>query len=108
MIVLSGGRQQPQLETSLFLEPLVDQMVKDLHAVVAVEPSTTVYPFVPTLRTDPAVDGHIVTVDDGEKVFGHVAMVLGLRDMLARPGQGGDYGLRSDASDGLIPMPSPP
>jgi hypothetical protein len=107
VVVVSGGRQQPPVDPSAFLAPMVEQLVKDLHAVAAVETSTTVFPFVSSLRSDPAVDGHIVTVDDVDLVPGRVALVLGLRNMLASPGQGGNYGTRSDA-DGPLPAPSQP
>jgi hypothetical protein len=107
VVVVSGGRQQPPVDTSAFLVPMVEQLVKDLHAVAAVESSTTVFPFVSSLRSDPAVDGHIVTVDNVDLLPGRVALVLGLHNMLASPGQGGNYGTRSDA-DGPLPAPSQP
>jgi hypothetical protein len=108
VVVISGGRQQPQIDPSAFLAPLVEQMVKDLHPVAAVESSTTVFPFVSSLRTNPAVEGHIVTVDDGDQMYGRVALVFGLHDMLASPGHGGDYGTRDDASDIIPGRPPPP
>lgn len=107
VVVVSGGKGEPPVDPSAFLTPLVEQMVKDLHAVAAAESTTTSFPFVSSLRTNPSVDGHIVTVDDCDLLFGRVALVLGLHDMLASPGRGGDFGTRSDA-DALLPDRSQP
>ena len=60
--------------------------------------------FVPLLRDDGSVDGHLVTVDDADLTSGRVALVLGLRDLLATPGKGGDYGVKAGAS-ALLPRP---
>ena len=72
--------------------------------VVAAEVSQTVYPFVSLLRQMQEVRGRLVTVDDADTVWGRVAVVLGLHNLLADPGHGGDYGSKAST---LIPSRQP-
>jgi hypothetical protein len=46
----------------------------------------------------------MVTVDNADQAPGRVALVYGLRDILASPGDGGDYGVGPGAS-ALLPNP---
>ena len=54
------------------------------------------------IRGDGALDGKLVTVDNADQLPGRVAVVLGLRDLLLSPGQGGDFGWHGTD---LIPKP---
>ena len=44
------------------------------------------------LREDGSVDGRLVTVDDADNMAGRLALVLGLRDLLASPAKGATTG----------------
>jgi hypothetical protein len=103
VVVLSGGSQDPVVEPSMFLEPLISALVDDLRPVVATETVDTAYAFVPLVREDGALDGRLVTVDNADSLVGRIAVVLGLRDLLATS-QGGHYGVKPGAT-GLIPKP---
>jgi len=104
MVLLSGGRAAPPLDPTLFLQPLAQTLVTASQPVAAAETVDTVYPFIPLLRSDSSVDGHLITVDDADQLPGRVALVLGLRDILLSPGNGGDYGVKDGAAT-LIPKP---
>jgi Copper transport outer membrane protein, MctB len=56
------------------------------------------------IRKDESMDGHLVTVDNADQIPGRVALVFGLRDLLATPGKGGDYGVKDGASS-ILPKP---
>jgi hypothetical protein len=101
IVFLAGGGQAPVVDIKGFLMPLVSQLVTANRPVVAAETIDTIYAFVPLLRSDGSLDNHLVTVDDADTVWGRVAVVLGLRDLLLTPGRGGDYG--KNGSGGLIP-----
>jgi hypothetical protein len=72
--------------------------------VVAAETLESEYPFVQLVRNNGSIDGRLVTVDNADQVSGRIAIVLGLRNLLQSPGQGGDYGVKEGAS-GLLPQP---
>jgi hypothetical protein len=103
VVVLSGGSQDPVVEPSMFLEPLTSALVEDLRPVVATETVDTAYAFVPLVREDGALDGRLVTVDNADSLVGRIAVVLGLRDLLATS-QGGHFGVKPGATS-LIPKP---
>jgi hypothetical protein len=104
IVILSGGRQDPIVSPSSFLEPLAASLAGDSRPVVAAETVDTAYPFVPLVRDDGALDGHLVTVDNADTLVGRVAVVLGLRDLLETPSHGGHYGVKPGATS-LIPKP---
>jgi hypothetical protein len=104
VVVLSGGSQDPVVEPSMFLHPLTAALVDDLRPVVATETVDSAYAFVPLVREDGALDGRLVTVDNADSLVGRIAVVLGLRDLLATPSQGGHYGVKPGATS-LIPKP---
>jgi len=104
VVLLSGATTPPAVDPGLFLAPLAATLVQSQRPVAAAETQTTVAPFVPLLRDDGSLDGHLVTVDDADSMPGRMALVLALRDLLASPGKGGDYGVKAGAS-ALLPKP---
>jgi len=104
VVVLSGGPAQPLVDPRAFLVPLASSLSRADRPVVAAEVSQTVYPFVSLLRQMQEVRGRLVTVDDADTVWGRVAVVLGLHNLLADPGHGGDYGSKAST---LIPSRQP-
>jgi hypothetical protein len=105
VVLLAGSDRESGLDPALFLAPLATALVNEQHPVVAAETQDSVVPFVLLLR-DGDVDGQLVTVDNADQTPGKVALVYGLRDLLASPGSGGDYGVKTGASS-LIPRPQP-
>jgi copper transport outer membrane protein MctB len=103
VVVVAGGKGEPAVPFSTFALPFVEQLVRDGVPIVAGQPPRARRGFIGLLRKDPQVSGGqgMVTVDDlgGDAPFGGVALVLGLKDLLAT-GQGGDYGLDAPS---LIP-----
>ncbi len=107
VIVLSGGRGQPAADPSTFFVPLVAALVQSSHPVVAGETVDSQYEFVSLIRKDGSIDGDAVTVDDADTMPGRVAVVLGLRNLIADgPGKCGDFGVKAGACD-LVPAPTP-
>lgn len=104
VVLLSGTTRPPAVDAGLFMVPLAAALVEAQRPVAAAEIQATVAPFVSLLRDDGSLDGHLVTVDDADSMPGRLALVLGLRDLLASPGKGGDYGVKAGAS-ALLPKP---
>jgi hypothetical protein len=104
VVLLSGTTAPPVVDPGLFMAPLAAALVQAGRPVAAAETETTLAPFVPLLRDDGSLDGRLVTVDDADDMSGRVALVLGLRDLLASPGKGGDYGVKAGAS-AVMPKP---
>jgi hypothetical protein len=104
VVILSGGGQDPPVSPDSFLEPLAASLAVAGRPVVATETVDTAYPFVPLVRSDGAVNGQLVTVDNADTMVGRIAVVLGLRDLLETPGHGGHYGVKPGATS-LIPKP---
>jgi Copper transport outer membrane protein, MctB len=98
-VVLTGGTGDPSIAPAKFLEPLV----RDLASTSAIptaagESLDSTYGFVPQVRDDGAIpDGSIVTVDDLDRSYGGVALVLGLARLVAAPNGGGDYGVHGSS-----------
>jgi len=103
-VLLAGGRDPPLLDPAQFLQPLASSLVESSRPVVAAETTETASSLVTLIRQDGSMDGHLVTVDNADQIPGRVALVFGLRDLLASPGKGGDYGVKDDAS-GILPKP---
>jgi Copper transport outer membrane protein, MctB len=107
VVVLSGGAGPPAVAPGDFFVPLVSALVQSSHPVAAGETFATDYEFVSLVRGDGTIDGNALTVDDADMMFGRVAMVLGLRDLLLDgPGTCLDYGMKSGACD-VVPSPPP-
>ena len=104
VVLLTGTSGPPVVDPRLFMAPLAMALVQANRPVAAAETETSVAPFVPLLRSDGSLDGRLVTVDDADSASGQMALVLGLRDLLAAPGKGGDYGVKAGAT-ALLPKP---
>jgi Copper transport outer membrane protein, MctB len=104
VVLLAGGADQRVVDPARFLQPLATSLVESSRPLVAAETTQTALPFVTLIRNDGALDGDLVTVDNADQIPGRVAIVFGLRDLLASPGQGGDYGVKDGAS-GILPRP---
>ena len=105
VVLLAGNDRNSGLDPGLFLAPLATALVQEQRPVAAAETEDSAAPFVLLLR-DGDLDGQLVTVDNADQMPGKVALVYGLRDLLASPGSGGDYGVKAGAS-ALIPRPQP-
>ena len=109
IVLLSGNATATSsVDPSAFLTPLVATVLERdaTRPVVAAETTQAVSPFVASVRGDPALDSHLVTVDNADTVEGQVAVVLGLRALQLSPGAGGDYGV-SCGSCAPVPSPGP-
>jgi hypothetical protein len=104
VVLLAGSDRDSALDPGLFLVPLASALVDAARPVAAAESVDSVQPFVQVLRGDGQVDGRMVTVDNADQPPGRVALIYGLRDLLASPGNGGDYGVKPGASS-LLPNP---
>ena len=104
VVLLAGGSDPPTLDPSQFLQPLAVSLVDSARPVVAAETTDTATSLVSLIRNDGSMDGQLVTVDNADEIPGRVAVVYGLRDLLATPGKGGDYGVKDGAS-GILPRP---
>ena len=102
VVVVAGGRDEPVIDPSGFLVPLVEGLVADGARVAAAEGLDTRYPFVTLLRSDGAVNGAITTQDNVDQVPGEVGLVLGVDEALR--GTTGHYGVKDGASS-LLPPP---
>ena len=73
-------------------------------SVAAAEGLTSQPQFVEDLRASNALSGdQLVTVDDVDRAMGQIALDLGLQRLLDL-GQGGDYGLKVNATDVIPPV----
>jgi hypothetical protein len=104
IVVIAAAGESASVDPAMFLTPLVSTLVGMQETVAAAETLDASLPFVTQLRQDGALDGKLVTVDDADRLPGRVALVLGLRDLILVPGDGGDYGEKDGASS-LVPSP---
>ena len=74
------------------------------RAVMVVEPSTSTWRLVESVRDDGSLNAAVSTADHAETVPGRVAVVLGLE--MAIEGLLGHYGV-ADGASGVIPPPTP-
>jgi hypothetical protein len=105
IVVVHGGTAQTEPAPSTFLVPLVEELVTaDGMSVAAAEGLTSQPQFVEDLRASNALSGdQLVTVDDVDRAMGQIALDLGLQRLLDL-GQGGDYGLKVNATDVVPPV----
>lgn len=104
LVLLAGGNDPSALDPARFLQPLSTSLVESSRPVVAAEDTESIASLVTLIRNNGSLDGRLVTVDNVDQIPGRVAIVFGLRDLLATPGKGGDYGVKDGAS-GLLPEP---
>jgi hypothetical protein len=104
VVLVAGGEVEPPVSPEAFLTPAARSLTNLVRPVVVAETVDTVYPFVPLIRGDQLMDGHLVTVDNADTVPGRVALALALRDLYRAPGEGADYGVK-DGATRLLPPP---
>lgn len=100
VVVVVGGPSDVQAVEAV-LVPMTVGLVDGGLTVAAGESSSATDPLVRALRSDPAVQGHIVTVDDLDEPSGEYALILGLQQLLAGR-SGGEFGFK-DGSTALFP-----
>jgi hypothetical protein len=106
VVFASDGGDPVTLDPQSFLVPLTAELVKSPTIPVAAgEGVSSELGFVAAVRDDGETfsDGALVTVDDLDETIGRAALVLGIANLLAAPGDGGDYG-----ENGTGFLPSPP
>jgi hypothetical protein len=98
-VVLAGGTGDPVIAPGKFLDPLVrDLAITSAIPTAAGESLDSTYGFVSQVRGDGAIpDGSVVTVDDLDRSYGGVALVLGLARLVASTDGGGDYGVNGSS-----------
>ncbi|MEX0992020.1 MAG: copper transporter [Actinomycetota bacterium] len=101
VVVLGSGGDDPLVQA--FLLPLTIDLVKDGATVAAGESSSQTDQLVGLLRSNGELDDRSVTVDNLNERVGGLALVLGLRDLLAT-GRGEHFGFKPGAS-ALYPPP---
>lgn len=107
VVVFASDDGETAVDPQSFLVPFTGELVKSPTVEVAAgEGSTSELGFVSAVRDDGEMfpDGVLVTVDDVDEAIGRAAMVLGLANLLASPGSGGDYGVNGN---GYLPPPPP-
>jgi hypothetical protein len=105
VVVLIGGTGLPAADPRSFFVPLVESLVLSGEPVAAGETAVSGYDFVALVRRDGTVRGHAITVDDADLVAGHVALVLGLHDLLdTNTGACRDFGFKPGAC-ATVPAP---
>lgn len=107
VVVFANDAGDPVLDPQSFLMPFTGELVTAPSINVAVgEGTASELGFVAAVREDGEVfpDGVLVTVDDLDEAIGRAALVLGLANLLASPGDGGDYG---ENGSGFLPPPPP-
>jgi hypothetical protein len=105
VVVIAGGNPPPSVSPARVLLPLISALADQTPPapVVAGEPTDTGYPFVSLIRASD-IDRRVVTVDNVDQVLGQLSVAVGLRDLIAKPGKGADYGTDPGAS---APFPPP-
>jgi hypothetical protein len=104
VIVLTGGTGVPAADPQAFFAPLVQSLVLSGQPVAAGQTSDSAYDVVGLVRRNATVVGLAVTVDDAVLVAGRVALVIGLRDLMASNlGPCGDFGIKAGACATLPP-----
>ncbi len=111
VVVIAGTTSATPVASQALLVPLVESLVRAGGPVAAAESSNSSYGFVAAVQGDGSIThGAVVTVDDIDQDLGGVALVMGLRDLIAEPGiGGGSYGVHAASliPSFLTPSPSP-
>jgi hypothetical protein len=105
VVLANDTSDPPTLDPQVFLVPFAAELTKSpTNPVGAGEGSESTVGFVNAVRDDGDAfpDGILVTVDDLDEAIGRTALVLGLANLIAAPGSGGDYG---DNGSGFLPPP---
>jgi hypothetical protein len=103
IVVVGGGGDNPSLDPSAFLVPLVERLVLDGQTVAASEGTSSEHEFVTVLRGGEVAD-RLVTQDNVDQTPGEVGLVLAIEN-LVEGGDAGHYGIKSGASDLLPELP---
>ena len=96
VVVIGGASQNNESRAETVDIPLITQL-KDLPpTVIAAEPYVADISYIPVLRPS-----EISTIDNVETDIGRVALVLAIK------GEKGNYGVKSTASNGILPSSTP-
>jgi Copper transport outer membrane protein, MctB len=104
VVVLGGGTGDAVIPMEDFLLPVVNGLLQRSALVAAGESTSTEYPFVGPIRSE-ATHGSppMVTVDDLDLPPGGFSLALGIERLLSLR-EGGDYGIKSDATAPVPPV----
>jgi hypothetical protein len=105
VVVVHGGTREQQPAPEDFLIPFVDDAVGSEKLDVAATEGLASQPqFVEALRGSNALSGdQYVTVDDVDQGIGQVALAVGLQRLIDL-GEGGDYGMKANATVVVPPL----
>lgn len=102
-IVVGGGTDRPPFEAARFTSVLATALAARGAATLVVEPSTSVWGLVSSVRRDIEARADVATVDNGDTTVGQVAVVLGLDE--ATNGTIGHFGTTPGST--IIPPGAP-
>jgi Copper transport outer membrane protein, MctB len=108
VVVVGGGLDAPAVRPESFLVPFVARLgaADGEKALAAAESVGSAYDFVGLVRDDQEAAALVSTQDNVDLIPGQIGLVLALEDLL-NGGEVGHYGVREDASGGLIPPLQP-
>lgn len=89
-VIVGGGGDRAPFETGRFVTALASALADQGAATLVVEPTTSTWGLVASVRRDIEARANVATVDNGETTLGQVALVLGLDE--ATEGTVGHFG----------------
>jgi hypothetical protein len=96
VIVIGGASQNNESRAESVDIPLITQLKELPPTVIAAEPYMADISYIPALRAS-----EISTIDNVETDIGRVALVLAIK------GEKGNYGVKTTASNGILPVSTP-
>jgi hypothetical protein len=103
LVVAAGHVDQAPYDVSTVLSPLARRAAAQGMQAAVTESSDSSWDVVAAMRDEPAVADQVSTIDDGETVFGRVALVVSLSGI---NGQVGHWGT-DDGAEAIVPTPPP-
>lgn len=102
-VVVGGSSDRPPFETGTFVTALAAALAERDTATMVVEPSTSIWELVSSVRRDIEARSEVATVDNGETTLGQIAVVLGLDEAIE--GTVGHFGITPGSA--IIPAAVP-
>ncbi|HWC14370.1 MAG TPA: copper transporter [Actinomycetota bacterium] len=81
-VIVGGGEDRAPFEPGRFVTALASALADQEAAVLVVEPTTSTWGLVASVRRDIEARANVATVDNGETTLGQVALVLGLDEAI--------------------------